>query len=73
MTESAAAPVAACAQAEAGRNRRLVPDLYLGVRGVAGIEELVELTDEDDLGVVEPWSRWCCTTEVRRWWSGSAR
>ncbi len=34
--------------AEVRLNRRLAPDVYLGVRGVAVIEGGVELTDEDD-------------------------
>ena len=33
-------------------NRRLAPDLYLGVRGVARIEDRLELTDEDDARAV---------------------
>ena len=34
--------------AEVRLNRRLAPDVYLGVRGVAPIADGVELTDEDD-------------------------
>ena len=34
--------------AEVRLNRRLAPDVYLGVRGVARIEDGVGLTDEDD-------------------------
>ena len=40
-------------EAEVRLNRRLAPDLYLGVRGVARIEDRVELTDEDDPRAVD--------------------
>ena len=39
--------------AEVQLNRRLAPDLYLGVRGVAIAGERVELTDEDDPRAVD--------------------
>ena len=39
--------------AEVRLNRRLAPDVYLGVRGVARVEDGVELTDEDDPRAVD--------------------
>jgi aminoglycoside phosphotransferase family enzyme len=39
--------------AEVRLNRRLAPDLYLGVRGVALVGDGVELTDEDDPRAVD--------------------